>query len=84
MDIAEVRVIVRDSTGQALGYFTSTMSRNARRMAANFAELPVLLRRAARGHCKLSLKARWNVARRFLRTAKVRRLAHLIRQPRQQ
>jgi len=45
VDIAEVRVIVRDSTGQALGYFTSTMSRNARRMAANFAKLPELLRR---------------------------------------
>jgi len=83
VDIAEVRVIVRDSTGQALGYFTSTMSRNARRMAANFAKLRVMLR-AARGPCKLNLKARWNVARRFLRTAKVRRLAHLIRQPRQQ
>ena len=48
MDIAEVRIIVRDSTGQALGYFPSTMSRNARRMAANFAKLPEFLRQAAR------------------------------------
>jgi len=46
VDIAEVRVIVRDSTGQALGYFTSTMSRNARRMVANFAKLTELLRPA--------------------------------------
>ena len=60
------------------------MGERQHQMAANFAKLPVLRRRAARGPCKLNLKARWNVARRFLRTAKVRRLAHLIRQPRQQ
>jgi len=51
VDIAEVRVIVRDGTGQALGYFTSTMSRNARRMVANFAKLTELLRPAVRSLC---------------------------------